>query len=106
MTDLPRRTMLAAAVSTTAFGGETDFAGYVAGEGRFFLNDPALPGQDDASQLSAVIEPELRWYSDDDNHAIALIPFAIDDADLLIGVHAATLHSSDSDDPDVGTVVQ
>ena len=68
--------LLSAAVSTTAFGGETDFAGYVAGEGRFFLNDPALPGQDDASQLSAVIEPELRWYSDDDSHTLTFILFA------------------------------
>ena len=40
------------------------------------------------------------------NSGVPLTAVAIDHADLLVGLDAAALHASDSDDSDVGTVIQ
>ncbi len=92
-----------------AHAGEWDFSGSLAGELRVFPNDPAFPGQDDATlSPSIAFEPEavyewndgadrftvvpfLRWDADDDRRSHADLREAnwlhqADDWDLVVGV--------------------
>jgi hypothetical protein len=52
-----------------------DFSGYVAGEGRFFLQEAALDGQEDGPQWSLVAQPELRLKLADRPQQFKLTPF-------------------------------
>ena len=53
-------TVAAALAATSAEAqGSNDWSGYVAAEGRSFLESPAQAGQDSGVQLSLVAEPEL-----------------------------------------------
>lgn len=54
---------------------DIDFSGYVAAEGRFFLEDAALGGQEDGPQWSLVAQPELRLKPADGQHRFKLTPF-------------------------------
>jgi hypothetical protein len=65
-------------VMCVAASGRTqglDFSGYVAGEGRFFLQEAALDGQQDGPQGSLVAQPELRLKIADRPHQFKLTPF-------------------------------
>ena len=63
---------LAAAI----FAGETTISGYIAEEGRAFLNSAAFDEQHGGDQFSIVLQPELRWRSENGDDKITLIPFA------------------------------
>ena len=52
-----------------------ELSGYVAGEGRLYVEDPRFPGQFNGFQASLVVEPELEIDSDDGRHQFSLVPF-------------------------------
>lgn len=56
-------------------GGAWTAAGTIAFELRWFPERPAYPGQLDAWQPSALLEPELRWRSADRRHQVDLAAF-------------------------------
>ena len=62
--------------SPFAWAGEWDIGAEVAGELRYFPNDPLYAGQFDHLQPSLAIEPDIRWESDDRKHQIVLVPYA------------------------------
>ncbi|MEM8773017.1 MAG: hypothetical protein AAGD92_15325 [Pseudomonadota bacterium] len=59
-----------------ALAGEWDFGAEVAGEVRYFPVEPQFPEQFDHWQPSVVIQPDVRWQSDDGKHQFVLTPFA------------------------------
>lgn len=69
--------VVAASLATPlAWAGEWDIGAEIAGELRYFPNDPLYPGQFDHLQPSLSIEPDIRWESDDREHQIVLVPYA------------------------------
>jgi hypothetical protein len=68
------------AAASPAAAQEVDFGGTVAGELRWFPNDPLYPDQLEALQYSLVLEPSLTGQSDGGRHSFALVPFARLDA--------------------------
>ena len=63
---------IAAPVSVWA---ELSWSGKLASEFRLFSEDPAWPDQEQNSNLSLAIEPELYWQSESGNHAVIFKPF-------------------------------
>ena len=59
----------------TASAGEVDISGYTAGEARLFTQTPAFEGQVSDPQISYVLEPELRYRSEDRADQFSLVPF-------------------------------
>ena len=55
---------------------ELEVRGFVAGELRGFFESPQFPGQLDHWQPSVLVEPELRFRTDDGRHEITVTPFA------------------------------
>lgn len=51
------------------------YSGRVGAELRAFFDDPAFAGQEQNSNVSAMVEPEFVWQSDDGAHAINFKPF-------------------------------
>jgi hypothetical protein len=68
------------ATATPAVAQEVDFGGSVAGELRWFPNDPLDPEQLESFQYSLALEPSLTAQSDSGRHSFALVPFARLDA--------------------------
>ncbi len=62
-----------AAAALTA--GEWRLSGSLAAEGRYFLEDPAFPGQLEDSQASLLLAPEWRWRSEDRRHQVKISPW-------------------------------
>lgn len=64
----------------TAFGlahaGDWEFGASVGAELRLFPEDPAFSGQLETYQPSLLIEPDIRWESEDRKHQFVLVPFA------------------------------
>ncbi len=63
------------ALSTHAAAGEWDLGAEVAGELRYFPNDPLFPGQFEHFQPSFTVQPDIRWESGDRAHQVVIIPF-------------------------------
>ena len=71
-----------ALVAGTAAGGGLDLSGFVAGETRWFPDEPAYPGQFDGLQSSLVLQPEFRYRTSNRRHTFRLTPFLrLDDRD-------------------------
>ena len=70
----------AATAPSVALSGEWDVGGEIAGEIRYFPNNPLYPGQFEHFQPSISFEPDIRWESDDRKHQFVLIPYARIDA--------------------------
>ncbi len=70
----------AALAPTLSAAGEWDLGGEIAGELRFFPNDPLYPGQFEHFQPSISFKPDIRWESDDRKHQVVFIPYARIDA--------------------------
>lgn len=81
-----------------------DFSGSVGTEARAFLQSGRYAGQGEDTQASFILEPELRWRSEDDAHSISIIPFArldsIDDQRTHLDLREA-YWSYEADDWDV-----
>ncbi len=66
----------AALAPTIGAAGEWDIGGEVAGEFRYFPNDPLYPGQLEHFQPSISFQPDIRWESEDRKHQFVVIPYA------------------------------
>ena len=55
--------------------GEFDIGLEVAGELRYFPNDPLYPDQFEHFQPSVSFEPDIRWESEDRKHQFVFVPF-------------------------------
>ncbi len=62
-------------ISGAARAGELEFSGSVGLEARKFFEDPQFTGQFEHFQFSGILEPELRWESDDRAHQLVVAPF-------------------------------
>lgn len=58
-----------------AEAGELDFDLELAGEMRFFPEEPAFPGQLETFQPSFTVKPDIRWDSEDRSHQVVVTPF-------------------------------
>ena len=52
-----------------------ELSGYLAGEGRLYVEHPQFPDQFDGFQASLLLEPELEFESDNGRHQFAFVPF-------------------------------
>ncbi len=52
-----------------------DISGYSAAEIRLFTNSPIYPGQESDPQISWLLEPEIRYRSEDRSHQLKFTPF-------------------------------
>ncbi len=66
---------LALCAPAPALAGEWDFGAEVAAELRYFPNDPTFPGQLEHIQPSFVVQPDIRWETEDRSHQVVIIPF-------------------------------
>ena len=62
-------------IPTKSRGEMLRLSGYVAAEGRFFVEDAALEEQEDGPQPSLVIQPELSLKPEESLHQFKLMPF-------------------------------
>ena len=65
-----------AAFPANGLAEDFDLGGFIAIEGRFFIEDSAFDAQSDDPPLSLVAEPEIRYRSAAGNHQFKLTPFA------------------------------
>ena len=63
-------------VAAAATAGEKELTGFVALEGRYFLNSAAFPGQENNTAPSLLAEPEWYYVSDDEKDTFTFKPFA------------------------------
>ena len=55
--------------------GDLDIGAEIAGEVRYFPNDPAFAGQLEHWQPSLSFKPDIRWETQDRKHQITIIPY-------------------------------
>lgn len=65
-------TLLLAGESTTAVGG-WDASGFIGIEGRYYGQEANHPEQEDGLASSLILQPELRWRSDDGRNRVSIV---------------------------------
>ncbi|MEM6650051.1 MAG: hypothetical protein AAF603_07360, partial [Pseudomonadota bacterium] len=63
-------------IPTTGNAGEWEFGASIGAELRTFVEEPRLPEQFDTFQPSLVLEPDIRWESENRQHQVVILPFA------------------------------